>query len=296
MEAPLMITVPRLHEYRRVRITLREQSSPDIMQLHPFSDMPSRVLYRRVPIDIGQLSQAEPRGIVSRIREPIHYHRRRLTVKNLTHSTVQLVVGDGGPVTRLLISHRCHILRAAYVHGHHGVGRWGLAILRAVFGWRVSRWWCLRQAIVASVGIVIVIVGCVDGTGYGAVRGDRRVVATAAVDVGAIATSSTDTATRVEVVGIVGHVLGHGRLAVLLEGDGQPAWCEFRVSGYEDRWQDWTLHSLVMIRVDADFLLFGGEGILTDVQGFELVVGLEIWPAPDSTVDHVGQAFAVGYL
>lgn len=51
-----------------------------------------------------------------------------------------------------------------------------------------------------------------------------------------------------------------------------------------------------MIRVDADVLLLGAEGELATVQGFQLVVGLQIGPAPHPAVDDVRQALPVGHL
>ena len=47
---------------------------------------------------------------------------------------------------------------------------------------------------------------------------------------------------------------------------------------------------------DADLHLLGGEGVLAQVQRLELVVGLEVRPAPDAAVDHVRQSFPVGHL
>lgn len=58
----------------------------------------------------------------------------------------------------------------------------------------------------------------------------------------------------------------------------------------------WRLHSSVVVRVDADVLLLGAEGELTALQGFQLVVGLQVRPAPDPAVDDVGEALPVGHL
>ena len=43
-------------------------------------------------------------------------------------------------------------------------------------------------------------------------------------------------------------------------------------------------------------LLLGSEGVLAAVEGLELVVGLEVGPAPHPAVDHVRQPLAVGHL
>ena len=47
---------------------------------------------------------------------------------------------------------------------------------------------------------------------------------------------------------------------------------------------------------DADLHLFGGEGVLAQVQGLELVVGLEVRPAPHAAVDHMRQPLAMRHL
>ena len=51
-----------------------------------------------------------------------------------------------------------------------------------------------------------------------------------------------------------------------------------------------------MVGVDADVLLLGAEGELAAVQGLELVVRLQVGPAPHAAVDDVGQALPVGHL
>jgi hypothetical protein len=58
----------------------------------------------------------------------------------------------------------------------------------------------------------------------------------------------------------------------------------------------WCLHAAVVVGVDADVLLLGAEGELAAVQGLELVVRLQVGPAPHAAVDDVGQALPVGHL
>ena len=64
--------------------------------------------------------------------------------------------------------------------------------------------------------------------------------------------------------------------------------------------QNWRhhrgLHPLVVVGVDADLHLFGGEGVLADLQRFQLVVRLEVRPAPDPAVDDVRKTFPVEHL
>ena len=64
----------------------------------------------------------------------------------------------------------------------------------------------------------------------------------------------------------------------------------------KDRRQYWGLDPLVVVRVDADLHLLGGEGVLAELQGLQFVVRLEIGPAPDPAVDDVGETFPVGNL
>lgn len=58
----------------------------------------------------------------------------------------------------------------------------------------------------------------------------------------------------------------------------------------------WSLHTAVMIWIDADLLLLRAERKLAAVQRFELVVGLKIRPAPHSAVDNMRQTFTMGHL
>ena len=58
----------------------------------------------------------------------------------------------------------------------------------------------------------------------------------------------------------------------------------------------WTVHSFVVVGVDAHIFLFGAKGVLAALQGLQLVVGLQVGPAPHPTVDDMRQAFPVGHL
>ena len=57
--------------------------------------------------------------------------------------------------------------------------------------------------------------------------------------------------------------------------------------GNENRRQNRGLDPDVVVRVDADVLLLGVERVLAERLGLELVVSLEVRPAPDAAVDHV---------
>lgn len=58
----------------------------------------------------------------------------------------------------------------------------------------------------------------------------------------------------------------------------------------------WSLHTSVVVRVDTDVLLLGAEGELAALQGFQLVVGLQVRPAPHPAVDDMGKTLPVGHL
>ena len=58
----------------------------------------------------------------------------------------------------------------------------------------------------------------------------------------------------------------------------------------------WGLHTPVVVGVDTDVLLLGAEGELAALQGFQLVVRLQVRPAPHPAVDDMRQTFPVGHL
>lgn len=57
-----------------------------------------------------------------------------------------------------------------------------------------------------------------------------------------------------------------------------------------------TLHALVVVRIDADFLLFGRERIIARLQWLQLVVTLKVGPAPHSAVNHMREALPMRHL
>lgn len=58
----------------------------------------------------------------------------------------------------------------------------------------------------------------------------------------------------------------------------------------------WALHPLVVVWIDADFLLFRSKRKFTNIQWLQLVMALQIRPAPNATVNDVGKALPVGHL
>ncbi len=61
-------------------------------------------------------------------------------------------------------------------------------------------------------------------------------------------------------------------------------------------WLTWCLYTLVVVRVHTHLVLLHMEGKLAQVYSTQLVVGLQVRPAPQPAVDHMGKAFSVRYL
>jgi hypothetical protein len=68
------------------------------------------------------------------------------------------------------------------------------------------------------------------------------------------------------------------------------------VTRHENWRHDGGLHPLVVVGVDAHLHLLRVEGELADLQRLELVVGLQVRPAPHAAIDHVRQALPVRHL
>lgn len=58
----------------------------------------------------------------------------------------------------------------------------------------------------------------------------------------------------------------------------------------------WGLHPLVVVRVDAHLVLFEVEGILTGLNGTQLMVAVQVRPPPQATVNDVRKALTLGDL
>lgn len=58
----------------------------------------------------------------------------------------------------------------------------------------------------------------------------------------------------------------------------------------------WLFHPAVVIGVDAHIALLQPVRVLAAFQGLQLVVGLQVWPAPHSTVNHVRKPLSVRHL
>lgn len=55
----------------------------------------------------------------------------------------------------------------------------------------------------------------------------------------------------------------------------------------------WGLYPLVVVRVDAHLVLFQVEGILTGLDGTQLMVAVEVRPPPQATVNDVRKPFTL---
>lgn len=219
--------------------------------------MSSGVLNCRIPVDVAQLSQTEAIVIVARIRETVNDHRRRMAVKYFPHPAIQLVVSDRRPIRLLLIGHRLHIDQTAILI------RIVVRVHVILIGGTVRRWRCLCQ--IRERRLWIVTAGTRD------VR-ERR---------------AGTQMVRVEAARRIADVVRHVRLGQLLEGQQRVPWHEIVVPGHEHGGQNGALDTLVVVRIDADFLLFGGKGKLTEFEWFEFVVALQVGPTPHTAVDHV---------
>ena len=73
--------------------------------MNSLPNVPSRVLNRRVAVHVGQLAEAEAVVVlVAWVGEPVDDDRMVVGVVDLSYSTVQLVVRNGGPVEGFLIN------------------------------------------------------------------------------------------------------------------------------------------------------------------------------------------------
>lgn len=61
----------------------------------------------------------------------------------------------------------------------------------------------------------------------------------------------------------------------------------------QNRRQNRTLDSLIVIGINANFLLFSAEWILARFDRFQFVVALKIRPTPDATVNDMRKTFAM---
>lgn len=103
----VVVAVARLHKDRGIGQAFRVHLTAHVVQVHSLAYMSSCVLDGGVSIDIGQLTETEAVVVfVGRIGEAVNDDGVSVGVVHLSHSTVQLVVGDAGPVRWLLVWNR----------------------------------------------------------------------------------------------------------------------------------------------------------------------------------------------
>jgi len=133
VEAVVVVAVARLDEDGGVTEALGIDFSTDIVEVDALADVSAGVLDGRVPVDVGELPEAEPVVVlVGGVGEPVDDDRLGLGVVDLADPGVELVVGDGGPVGGLLVGHGVGGGVVLHVHfvvrgvgGRRGVGAVG---------------------------------------------------------------------------------------------------------------------------------------------------------------------------
>lgn len=68
------------------------------------------------------------------------------------------------------------------------------------------------------------------------------------------------------------------------------------MSWHENRRKNWCLHPLVVVGIDADFILLEVESILAGLDGAQLVMAVQVGPSPQAAVDDMRQTFTVRHL
>ena len=154
VESVVEVTVPALYEYRRVGQALGVHLAVHVVEVHPLADVPPGVLDGRVAVHVGELAEAEPVVVlVAGVGEAVDDDAVAGGVVDLAHPAVELVVGDGGPVERLLEGHglalpvvgvhAAALGPAVGVHPPGGVGG-GRSLRAALGGSCLMRRLCVR--------------------------------------------------------------------------------------------------------------------------------------------------------
>ena len=106
--------------------------------------MTACILYGTVAIHIAQLAEAAAIRVIGWIREAIDDDRVVIAVEDLADTTIQFVVGNGGPEGWLRVTDLGHITHLGIEHLCAIIGIIGVAILR----WTVGGGRCAREAVV----------------------------------------------------------------------------------------------------------------------------------------------------
>lgn len=196
--------------------------------------MTACILYGTVAIHIAQLTQTAAIRVIRWIRKAINNHRIVIAMEDLTDSTIELIVGNGCPKRWLRIANLCHI---PHLRIEHLIAI--IRIIRITILWGTVCWrWCARQTFIWWIWIGV------NRTGTA-----HRCVAIAK-------------AVRIEAAIGVANIVRHTRLGHLIELEHRVTRCEFRMTWHKHWRQDRTLDTFIMIRINADFLLFGAKWIL----------------------------------
>lgn len=101
MEAVNVVAVARLHKNGALTLTLRIQGAlvGHVCQPDALTDVATRVLDGRVPVDVRKQAQRDLTGVVGgRVGESVDLYSRRRHFDLFANSGVQLVVANGSPV------------------------------------------------------------------------------------------------------------------------------------------------------------------------------------------------------
>lgn len=196
--------------------------------------MTACILYGTVPIHIAQLAQTAAIRVVRWIREAINNNWIIVAMEDLTHTTIELIVCNWCPKRWLRITNLCHISHLCIEHLCAIIGIIWITIL----GWTIGRRWCTGQTVIWWIRIGV------NRTGTA-----HRCVAIAK-------------AVRIEATVRVANIVWHTWLRHLIELQHRMSRRIFWMTWHQHWWQDWTLDTLIMIRINADFLLFGAKRIL----------------------------------
>lgn len=196
--------------------------------------MTACVLYGTVAIHIAQLAQTAAIRVVRWIRKAINNNRIIVAMEDLTHPTIELIVCNGCPKCWLRIANLCHIAHLCIEHLCAIIGIIRITIL----GGTIGRRRCTGQTVIWWIRIGV------NRTGTA-----HRCVAIAK-------------AVRIEATIGVANIVWHTWLRHLIELQHRMSRRIFRMTWHQYRRQDWTLDTLIMIRINADFLLFGAKRIL----------------------------------
>lgn len=88
VKSVVMIAITGLHEDGRIGQAFRVNFTVDVIEMDAFTDMAARIFYRRVTIDVAQLTQAETIAIITGIRKAIDNDRRGMAVEDLADSAI----------------------------------------------------------------------------------------------------------------------------------------------------------------------------------------------------------------